>query len=65
MTVKRVKLSDALKQKGKSRKGLLKDMCEEEIHRRAKSDPENPYLTDEQLVEFSLANKRKKNDEKS
>ena len=64
MTIKRVKLSEARKTKGKSRKEFLENMTEEELLRRAESDPDNPPLTDEQLAEFSIArNKDRKNEE--
>lgn len=66
MKIKRVKLSDALTTKGKSREGLLKNMSPAEIHRRACADPDNPPLTETQLKEFVLSkNKGKKNDKKS
>ena len=64
MAIKRVKLSDANRKKGKSREDLLNDMSDEEIKRRANSDPDNPILSDSQLKEFELAKKRKKNDKK-
>jgi len=66
MTIKRVKLSDALKKKGKSRGDLLKNMTDEEIHRRALDDLDNPPLTDEQLKEFELVtNEKEKEDGES
>ncbi|VAW90409.1 hypothetical protein MNBD_GAMMA17-1435 [hydrothermal vent metagenome] len=65
MNIKRVKLSDATKKKGKSREELLEDMSEEELHRRATADLDNPPLTDEQLKEFSIAQQKEKRDEKS
>ncbi len=63
MAIKRVKLSDALKKKGKSRGKLLQNMGEEEIERRAKLDPDNPSLTEEQLNDFTLAKKRENDNE--
>ena len=65
MTIRRVKLSEAWKKKGKSREDLLKNMSAEEIKRRADSDPDNPVLTEAQLEEFELAKKKDKKDEKS
>ena len=65
MTIRRVKLSETRKKKGKSREGLLKNMGAEEIRRRANADPDNPVLTDAQLEEFRLAKKKEKKDEKS
>lgn len=65
MTTKRVKLSDALKKKGKTREELVENMSEDEIRRRADSDPDNPSLTDEQLKEFSVASKRERDNDKS
>lgn len=65
MTIKRVKLSDALKKKGKTRESV-KNMPEDEIKRRANTDPDNPILSEEQLKEFKPAQKKEKqNDEKS
>jgi hypothetical protein len=51
MTTKSIKLSDALKKNGKSRESV-KTMSDEEIHRRALRDPDNPPLTDEELAQF-------------
>ena len=51
MTTKSVKLSDALKKTGKSRK-FVKTMSDDEIHRRALSDSDNPPLTEEELAQF-------------
>mgnify|MGYP003415451327 CR=1 FL=1 len=65
MTIKRVKLSEARKKKGKSREELLKNMSAEEIKKRANTDPDNPVLTDAQLEEFRLAKKKEKKHEKS
>lgn len=65
MTIKRVKLSDANKKKGKTRESV-KDMSETEIRRRASTDPDNPILTDEQLKEFRLVNREEEsNDEEN
>ncbi len=59
MAIKRVKLSDANEKKGKTRESV-KNMSEDEIRRRASTDPDNPILTDEQLKEFKPVNKEKK-----
>lgn len=64
MTTRRIKLSDAIKKKGKSREKLLENMTEEEIKRRAEADPDNPILTEEQMNEFKIATKRKQYNEK-
>ncbi|MGI9281152.1 MAG: hypothetical protein ACR2PX_16220 [Endozoicomonas sp.] len=40
------------KMKGETNEERLKNLTEEEIEERAKSDPDNPPLTDEQLKEF-------------
>lgn len=55
MATKSMKLSDALKKSGKTRE-FVKTMSDEEIRRRALGDPDNPPLTDEQLVQFRLGN---------
>ncbi len=55
MTTKSVKLSEALKKKGKSRE-FAKTMRDEEIHRRALRDPDNKPLTDEEIKQFKPAN---------
>ncbi|VAW59270.1 hypothetical protein MNBD_GAMMA08-481 [hydrothermal vent metagenome] len=65
MAIKRVKLSDTMKRKGKSSEKLLNNMNEQEIEDQAMSDPDNPPLTDKQMEEFTLANNRKKNNEKN
>ncbi len=65
MTIKKVKLSEALKKKGKSREKLVKSMSAREIKRRADSDPDNPVLNETQLEEFEFANKKREDDEKS
>lgn len=54
MAIKSIKLSEAVKVKGKTRKDAI-DMSDEEIRKRALSDPDNPPLTEEQLNEFELA----------
>jgi len=40
------------KMKGETNEERLKNMTEEEIEEGAKSDPDNPPLTDEQLKKF-------------
>ncbi len=57
MGMKRIKLSDAIKNKGKTKESV-KNMSESEIKRRADRDPDNPVLSSEQLKEFKLANKK-------
>jgi hypothetical protein len=65
MAIKRVKLSDTNEKKGKTRESV-KNMSEDEIRRRASTDPDNPILTDEQLKEFKPVNKgNKQNGEES
>lgn len=64
MTIRKVKLSEARKMKGKSREKLLANMSAEEINRRAKSDPDNPPLTDKQLKEFKIPHSTKEGEKK-
>ncbi len=52
MTIKKVRLSDLNKKKGKSRKEFLENLSDEELHKRALDDPDNPPLTDEETKEF-------------
>ncbi len=40
------------KMKGQTNEGRLKNMTEKEIEEAAKSDPDNPPLTDEELKSF-------------
>lgn len=51
--------------KGKSRERLLANMSAEEINRRAKSDPDNPPLTDKQLKEFKTPQRKERKNEKN
>lgn len=65
MAIKRVKLSDASKKTGKSQKELLREMSNEEIERRANLDPDNPILTEEQMKEFKIPEKKESKNEKN
>lgn len=65
MTIRKVKLSEVRKMKGKSREKLLANMSAEEINRRAKSDPDNPPLTDKQLKEFKIPQRKERKNEKN
>jgi hypothetical protein len=65
MTLKKVKLSDASKKIGKSRKEFLEKAGVDELRKRANEDPDNQPLNGDELNEFEIAKERKKNDKKS
>jgi len=55
MAEKRATLEEARRKRGKSRRDRLANLTDEEIRRRALTDPDNPPLSEEQLEEFYLA----------
>jgi hypothetical protein len=62
MTIKKVKLSDLNKKKGKSRKEFLEKLSNEELHKRALDDPDNPPLTEDEMEEFKPVKKETNNE---
>jgi hypothetical protein len=62
MTIKKVRLSDLNKKKGKSRKEFLEKLSDEELHKRALDDPDNPPLTEEEIKEFKPTKKETDNE---
>jgi hypothetical protein len=62
MTIKKVKLSDLNKKKGKSRKEFLEKLSDEELHKRALDDPDNPPLTEDEIKEFKPVEKETDNE---
>lgn len=64
MAIKRVKLSDVMKRKGRTKEGV-KNMTEEEIIRRARSDSDNSLLTAEQIEELKLVDEGCESNEKN
>ena len=62
MTIKRVKLSEALKRKGKTKESV-KNMTDKEIIRRAELDPDNPILSDEEIEQLKPVKEKEKSDD--
>jgi hypothetical protein len=62
MTIKKVRFSDLNKKKGKSRKEFLEKLSDEELHKRALGDHDNPPLTEEEIKEFKPAKKETDNE---
>jgi hypothetical protein len=62
MTIKKARLSDLVKKKGESQKDFLEKLSDEELHKRALDDPDNPPLTEEEIKEFKPAKKETGNE---
>jgi hypothetical protein len=62
MTLKKVKLSDLNKKKGRSRKEFLEKLSDEELRKRALEDPDNPPLTEDEINQFKPVEKETDNE---
>jgi len=56
-------LEELRKMKGKTDLERVKNTTEKDIMEQSISDPDTPYLTDEELNEFTTPEERKKRDE--
>lgn len=56
-------LEELKKMKGKTDLERVKNTTEKEIMEQSISDPDTPYLTDEELKEFTIPEERKKSNE--
>ena len=56
-------LEELKEMKGKTDLERIKNTTEKDIMEQSMSDPDTPYLTDEELKEFTTPEERKKKDE--
>jgi hypothetical protein len=62
MTLKKVRLSDLNKKKGRSRKEFLEKLSDEELRKRVLEDPDNPPLTEDEINQFKPVEKETDNE---